>query len=88
MDAASAKKEQQKFSSINAQIQTGYYAKLLQRIEKYGSQSLKKCIQSIVSRLGFTHFSFINADRTDFEQITLNTLPESIVRNTLPHNCK
>ena len=58
---------------------TGYYAELSNHIERHGPQSLKKCIHSIVERLGFTHFSFINANRADVEQIILNTLPESIV---------
>ena len=58
----------------------GYRAELSNHIEQHGPQSLKKCIQSIIGRLGFTHFSFINASRLDLEQTNLNTLPKTLVR--------
>ena len=66
--------------AYNDVIEHGYYAELLSHIEQNGMQSLRECIQSIIERLGFTHYSFINTSRTDLEQTNLNTLPKTLVR--------
>ena len=61
-------------------LKHGYYPELSNHIEQHGPQSLKKGIQCIIGRMGFTHFSLINPNRPEVEQTKLSTLPKKLVR--------
>ena len=76
MEAASHSLYQTR-TGINQEKEFGYYADLAQ-IET--EQELATRIGNIVSRLGFSDYTFINLECADTVQHELNTLPELLVQ--------